>query len=132
MPLPVSVVDAFQAIDKYFKDNNINECGIDVGISTQGPGVYPKFTFTGSSCTQGTLTIIINRGYYFQGDTSALPANVNCSPQAVANNRTAVVATCVSIQYPYAWQFGRVSSLLGATTTLPATISATAVEMNEN
>jgi Flp pilus assembly protein TadG len=132
MSMPMSVNNAFQIVDKYLRDNNINECGIDVTLYTQGPKTYPNFTFTGTNCTQGTLTIVINRGYYFPADTTATPANANCSPQSVGSTQTAVVATCVSIQYPYAWQFGRVASLLGYVTTLPTTINATAVEMNEN
>lgn len=132
MPLPVSVNDAFQVIDQYLTDNGISDCGISLSSLIQGPGSYPNFKFTGS-CSQGQLTIIINRGYFFPADsTAATPANVNCSPQAVGNGTTAVLATCVSIQYPYAWQFGRVASLLGSNTTLPTDINATAVEMNEN
>jgi hypothetical protein len=45
---------------------------------------------------------------------------------------TSVIATCVSIQYGYQWQFGRAASLFGSTMVLPPTITAIAVSTNEN
>jgi len=77
------------------------------------------------------LIITINRGYYFPATTTSQPPGVNCTPQS-ATGATAVVATCVSIQYAYSWRFGRAASLLGGSAVLPASISATAVAMNED
>jgi hypothetical protein len=57
---------------------------------------------------------------------------VTCASQPVASGQTAVIATCVSMQYAYNWRFGRVASLLGSAVALPTEISATAVVMNEN
>jgi hypothetical protein len=43
-----------------------------------------------------------------------------------------MVATCVTITYPYAWRFNTVSSLLGRTILGPNNLTTTAVAYNEN
>jgi len=127
--LPVSVNDAFLAADNYLTANQINDCGI---AATGSPtGLTWTFSASGNGCASPGLKLIINRGYYFpQTGTVALPS-VTCASQPVAG-QTAVIATCVSIQYAYKWRFGRVASLLGSAVALPTEISATAVVMNEN
>jgi TadE-like protein len=126
---PASVLDAFQDIDNYLFANKINDCG----ISGSAPGSTGPLTWTYTAttgCPPGGLVIIINRGYYFPSGSAPLPS-VNCTAQN-AGAGTAVISTCVSIKYGYAWRFGRVASLLGATSTLPNAITVTAVAMNEN
>jgi Flp pilus assembly protein TadG len=126
---PASVLDAFQDIDNYLVANRINDCG----ISGSSPGSTGPLTWTYTAttgCPPGGLVIIINRGDYFPSSSATLPSG-NCTPQN-AGAGTAVISTCVSIQYGYAWRFGRVASLLGATSTLPNAITVTAVAMNEN
>lgn len=123
--LPLSVNDAFLAAKNYLAANQINDCGIATGASPTG--LTWTFTASGSGCS---LTLTINRGYYFPQTGAALPS-VTCASQAVASG-TAVIATCVSIQYAYQWRFGRVASLLGSATTLPTKITAIAVALNEN
>lgn len=132
---PVSVIDAFWMVDNYLVANKINDCG----ISTTSPLITRPSTWTYSAagtslngCPSAGLTIIINRGYYFPAAAAAQPASVNCTPQSVTTSQTAVISTCVSIQYGYQWRFGRAASLLGSTTMLPPTITAVAVAMNEN
>jgi len=130
--LRVSVSHAFQVINNYFVTSNLNNCGIDQGTITPNA---PSWTFKsptgGTQCPPPGMVIIINRGYYFPADAAtATPPDVNCTPQPPGTNM-AVVSTCVSIQYAYKWQFGRVASMFG-TTTLPTSITATAVAMNEN
>jgi Flp pilus assembly protein TadG len=127
--LPASVSDAFQAVDNYLATNQINDCGI---AATGGPsGLKWTFTANGNGCPTSGLTLIVNRGYYFPQTGAGLPS-VNCLSQAPGGGQTAIIATCVSIQYPYPWRFGRVASLLGSAVALPTQISATAVAMNEN
>ena len=124
-PVPESVADAFQMIDSYILENHLSDCGI--ALSGSAP-LY--WTFTGSSgCPGGGMTVIINRGYYFPITGSNLP-NLTCTPQA--GGAASVVATCVSVQYGYQWRFGQAASLLGRNITLPTTIKAVAVAMNEN
>jgi TadE-like protein len=131
--IPVSVQDAFYTIDNFLIANQINDCGInlsDVTVAT------PKWTFqvAGSGlngCPSAGLTIIINRGYYYPAIGATTPPTVTCTPQASAG-QTAVISSCVSIQYGYQWKFGQAASLLGPTPLLPNTLSAVAVAMNEN
>jgi Flp pilus assembly protein TadG len=130
LAVPSSVIDAFQLVDQYLVANKINDCGITAaGVNTAPEGW--TFTGTANGCLGRGLVIIVNRGYTFPATGAITPADVTCTAQAVGA-RTAVIATCVSIQYAYQWQFGRVVSLLGSAATLPTAITATAVAMNEN
>jgi Flp pilus assembly protein TadG len=132
-PLPVSVSDAFSMIDSYLVANHINDCGISSSSATVNRTTW-TYAAPGNGtngCPSSGLTIIINRGYYFPATVAAQPAGADCAPQSVAG-QTAVISTCVSIQYGYQWKFGRAASLLGSTPLLPSTITVTAVAMNEN
>lgn len=127
--LPTSVNDAFLAIDNSLIANNVNDCGI---TPTSTPvGLTWTFTANGNGCPAAGLKVIINRGYYFPQNGAGLPS-ANCTPQSVSNTQTAVISTCVSIEYAYQWRFGRVASLLGSAISLPMQINASAVAMNEN
>lgn len=128
--LPASVADAYQVVDNYLVANKINDCGITNSATFTSPATW-KFAAGGSGCTGSGLTITINRSYYFPANVGAQPATIDCLPQA-PNGQTAAVATCVSIQYAYPWRFAQAASLLGATATLPTTITATSVALNEN
>jgi Flp pilus assembly protein TadG len=125
---PKSVNDAFQVVDSYLLANNLNDCGIT--LSSSPANLTWTSTATGNGCPTGGLELIINRGYYFPATGAALPS-MSCASQSVGA-QTAIIGTCVSIQYAYAWRFGRVASLLGRTVALPNTISTAAVAMNEN
>jgi Flp pilus assembly protein TadG len=126
---PASVNDAFLALDNYLATNHINDCGISATGSRSG--LTWTFTASGNGCVAPGLKLIINRGYYFPQTGAVLPS-VSCAPSALSNGQTAVIGTCVSIQYAYRWRFSRVASLLGSTAALPSQLSATAVAMNEN
>jgi Flp pilus assembly protein TadG len=131
--LPVSVNDAFLMIDNYLVANHINDCGISSSSATVNRTTW-TFAAPGNGtngCPSAGLTILINRGYYFPAAAGNLPAGVDCSPQT-ATGQTAVISTCVNIQYGYQWKFGRAASLLGSTPLLPPTLTVTAVAMNEN
>lgn len=124
---PVSVVDTFWIVDNYLQANNINDCGMSLGATPSGlTWTFSVVPSAGSPCG---ITLTINRGYYFPA-AGGQPAGVDCLPQPPGGS--AVIATCVSIQYVYPWRFGRAASLLGSAVTLPTTINATAVAMNEN
>jgi Flp pilus assembly protein TadG len=126
---PASIADAYQVIYNYLQANQINPCGMNMPAAPSGTLTW---TIVGNPCGNGQLTITINRGYYFQLQQGMnTPATANCQPQT-GGTRPAVIATCVSIQYPYAWQFGRAASLLGSNTILPSSLTAVAVAVNEN
>jgi Flp pilus assembly pilin Flp len=131
-PPPVSVAAAFHVVNNYFVANNLNRCGLS-SVPTSS-GLTWTYKGTTGGCPPGPprgLTIIINRGYYFPASDAVTIANVSCTPQS-AGSQTAVLSTCVSIQYAYRWRFGQVASLLGSSAVLPRTIMATGVAMNEN
>lgn len=125
---PFSVTAAFQVVKNYFVANKLDTCGVAASGSA---GLTWTYTGTSATCPPGGLTITINRGYYFPATAAATIANSSCTPQG-AGAQTAVLSTCVSIQYAYGWRFGRVASLLGSSDTLPSVITATAVAMNED
>jgi Flp pilus assembly protein TadG len=128
--VPTSVIDAFQVVHNNLLANKINDCGIPSATApTSTSGL--TWTYTGTtSCPPGGLTILINRGYYFPTTGATLPS-VTCTSQN-PGGQTAVIGTCVSIQYAYPWRFGKVASLLGSAASLPTQITAAAVAMNEN
>jgi len=130
---PASVIDAYEDIDRYLLANNINDCGI---VQSSSPSSTLTWTSTanGNGCPPAGLTIIINRGYYFSPNLATQPANVLCQPPALSGGptQTALIGTCVSIQYPYQWRFGNIASILGRSQSLPPVITATAVALNEN
>lgn len=129
--LPASVADAYQFIANYFTANAQNLCGVTSASGVRTAPAIWTFSASANGCTGSGLTIIINRGYYFPESSSNTAPSVSCQPQN-PGSQTAVIGTCVSIQYAYPWRFGNVSSLLGSSALLPSVISATAVAMNEN
>ena len=126
---PISVWDVYQIVENYLVANHLSDCGLST-VTPAPVGLTWTYTAT-TSCPPGGLTLIVNRGYYYPASNSGAPAPLACTSQS-PGGQTAVISTCVSIQYPYQWRFGRVASLLGRATTLPTQISATAVVMNEN
>ena len=131
--IPASVQDAFQVVDNYLLANKINPCGINVaGGFFTAPATW-KFSANGNGCVGTGLVVTINRGYYFPMTAGGAPAVLTCVPPDPAGGpQPAVISTCVSIQYAYQWRFGRAARLLGSTMTLPTTINAISVSMNEN
>ena len=125
---PVSVMDAFYLVDNYLQANSINDCGVT--STPTGAGLTWTFTANGNGCPTVGLTIVVNRGYYFPATGAITPA-MNCAPIS-PNGGAAVIGTCVSVQYPYPWRFGRAASLLGNNFNLPTQISAVAIALNEN
>jgi hypothetical protein len=131
-PVPASVIDSFLAVYNDLQANNVNVCGMLPSNGT-APTLNAGLTWTyqgTTNCPSPGLTIIINRGYYFPVTGAALPT-ASCLSQP-AGAQTAVISTCVSIQYAYQWRFGRAASLIGGSTLLPSTIAVVSVAMNEN
>jgi Flp pilus assembly protein TadG len=130
---PISVIDAFQVVDNNLIANNINDCGVTQASGTSS-GLTWQFSVVPTSTSPCGITLTVNRGYYFAAGAATQTANVTCQTQSLAGGptQTAVIGTCVSIQYGYQWRFGRVASVLGVTSSLPSAIIVTAVAMNEN
>ena len=115
--VPVSVSDAYQVVDNYLQSEKINDCGLNGVTPTQGSGLSWSSTSTGT-CPGSGITFSINRGCVTQ--------------QTLAGTSTSMVATCVTITYPYAWRFTFVSTLMGRTIMGPSSLTTTAVAYNEN
>jgi len=117
---PASVVDAFQVVDSYLLSENIPDCGLSTQLPAQTAGTLIwKSIATGSPCgaTSG-IVLTINRGCVTQQTIDKVTVNV--------------VNTCITIQYPYKWQFNSIAGLMGRSVTGPASITATAAALNEN
>jgi Flp pilus assembly protein TadG len=115
--VPASVSDAFQVVDNYLLAEKINDCGLGGKTPSLGSGLTWSASSTGS-CPGGGITFTINRGCI--------------STQTLGGTPTIMVATCVTLTYPYSWRFGSVSSLLGTTIMGPSNLTTTAVAYNEN
>jgi Flp pilus assembly protein TadG len=123
---PMSVKDAFQVAHNYLIANNINDCGLTQSGSPTGL----TWTYTATNGPPPcSITLTINRGYYFPQNSTTV---ANCTAPPSPTGQTAVVSTCVSIQYGYQWRFSRVVSLVGGSAVLPSNITTTAVALNEN
>ena len=125
---PGSVIDVFQIVENYLLVNNVNDCGLK--LNPTNSGLTWTFTANGNGCPSAGITLVVNRGYYFPVTGATLPA-ANCQSQN-PGSQVAVIGTCVSIQYPYPWKFGRVANLIGSRDTLPTQITAVGVSMNED
>ena len=128
--LPSSVTDALKVVDSYLTANSLNDCG----LSTKTPvrsGVTWTYTIAPTGNPPCGITLIINRGYVFPITSTTPPDARTCLSQA-PGSQTALVGTCVSVQYAYDWKFARVASLFGRNDSLPTEISAVAVAFNEN
>jgi Flp pilus assembly protein TadG len=118
---PASVLDAFYVVDNYLISEKLNDCGLSGTLPTQTAGTL-TWVSTVSGCpgggASGTLTLTINRGCV--------------KTQAISGNTVNLVGTCVTILYPYKWQYSSVTGLLGITFIGPTGITTTASAFNEN
>jgi Flp pilus assembly protein TadG len=126
---PSSITPACNLSDRHLTANTHPDCGL-ASKTPSLSGVTWTYTIAPTGNPPCGITVIINRGYYFPVTSTTQPA-LTCQSQA-PGGQTALVGTCVSLQYAYAWRFGRVASLLGRNTALPADLSAVAVALNEN
>jgi Flp pilus assembly protein TadG len=127
--MPVSISDARQVVDNYLLSEQLNDCGLSSSSPAQSSSVI--WTFTANGCAPTSFTLTINRGYFLSPSaTAAAPANCMSVPVGAASQ--AVIATCVTIQYPYVWKFSSVSGFFAGSFLGPSTITTTSVMFNEN
>jgi len=116
--VPASVSDAFQVVDNYLLSEQINDCGLATSAPPAPTGLKWTYTANGGGCPGNGLTLVINRG---------------CKSVIAANGSTMnLIGTCISLTYPYQWEFNNVASLLGWTPSGPPTLTVTAGSFNEN
>jgi hypothetical protein len=111
--VPVSVGDAFQVVDSYLVSEQINDCGLAAAGATFSAPLTWTYTATGS-CPGSGIKLMVNRG---------------CT--TIAGTVT-LIGTCVTITYPYKWEFNNVASSLGWTGSGPSTMTEQAGAFNEN
>jgi len=115
-PVPVSIGDAFQVVDNYLLSEKINDCGLATAGAPAVSGLQWKYTSTGS-CPGAGITLIIDRG---------------CISHIATSAGTDLIGTCITITYPYKWEFNNVASSLGWTGSGPSTMTVKAGALNEN
>jgi len=116
--VPVSVSDANQVVANYLLSEKINTCGLESATPALASGLTWTTTASGSGCPGTGITLSVNRG---------------CITTFTANTNTVnAVGTCVTLTYPYKWQYTAVTGLLGLSFIGPATITTSAAAFNEN
>jgi len=109
-----------QAVDASLIASQMNDCGLATVAGVQTPGTLIwEYDATGGSCTAANeLKLTINRGFLYK-------ATIN-------SNLVDVLATQVTITYPYAWRFNRVITLVspGSTYSGVVTITSTSTMVN--
>lgn len=113
---PASVSDAYQVVDNYLLSENINDCALQANQPQYSAGL----TWVSSAPCSHTsnLVLTINRGCVTQ--------------QTLGGSSVNIAATCVTIQYPYQWEYSKVAGLVGSSFTGPTSITTTATAYNEN
>jgi Flp pilus assembly protein TadG len=117
-PGPNSTLSIRNVVENYLTNAKVPLCGAaGTTTPTSGPGTFGwTFTYTSSPCSASKpFTMTVERNYNF------------------LNGTITVVATRVTLTYPYTWSFGRVIGLMvqGANPALPMTISSDAIVENE-
>jgi hypothetical protein len=119
--LPASVIDAFYVVDNYLISEKLNDCGLSLQPPSQTGGTL-TWVSTVTGCPgggpSGTLTLTINRGCVKQ--------------QTINGNTVNLIGTCVTLLYPYKWQYASVAGVLGMTFIGPTGITTSAAAFNEN
>ncbi len=116
---PSSVIDAFYVVDNYLVSEKINDCGLNTARPTQTTGL--TWVSTTAGCPGGPSTPL------------QLTINRSCITQQTLNAATVnVISTCVTLLYPYKWQYSSVTGLFGITFIGPTSITTTATAFNEN
>jgi Flp pilus assembly protein TadG len=114
---PASVTDAFYVVDNYLISEKINDCGLATPTVTQSALTW-TYSASGSGCPGTGISLQVNRGCV--------------KTQTISGNTVNLVGTCVTIRYPYKWQYSSVTGLLGITFIGPTGITTTASAFNEN
>ena len=119
--VPVSIGDTFQVVDNYLISEKINDCGLATANTMTATGLTWTYTAAGNGCPGNGIKLVINRG--------STPCS---SPITTTSGTLNLIATCVTLTYPYKWEFNNVASALGWTASGPSTMTVSAEAFNEN
>ena len=121
----ISVCAIRDVVDRGLLDARMNDCGLASAAPVSGGAGTLTWTVTANTGCPAPLVLKIERGYFY---TTAL--STPFAPPAT--NPYNVIATKVTLSYPYQWQFNQVIGLLGGTFSGPAQIKTVAVMQNLN
>jgi Flp pilus assembly protein TadG len=115
---PSSVLAIRDLVVNYLQTSKINDCGIGTATATPAGGANPwQWSFTAPCPGGNSVVLTVDRG------------NIFASTVTTGGNPMSVIATNVTISYPYKWQFNRVIGLLVSGASYPAnsqiTVSST-------
>ena len=116
----VSVCAIRDVVDRALLDSNLKDCGMSTKVPASAGNL--TWTITANSGCPTAIVLKIERGYVYP---TTLSAPFNATPLQI-------VATRVTLSYPYQWQFNKVIGLLGGTFTGPAQLKSVAVMQNLN
>ncbi len=118
---PPSVLAVRDLVANSLQSTKLNDCGIGSATATAA-GAPWKWSFTASCGTAGNLVLTVDRGYVFTSAVTAGGTNVK------------IIATNVTLLYPYQWQFNRVAAVLIPSSIYPGTtqIAVGSVMANQN
>jgi len=108
---PASILGIRDLVSNALLSSKANDCGLGSATAVAAGGATPwKWSFTVSCGTAGNLVLTVDRGQAF---TSTVTTSGGTPIKMLATN--------VTILYPYEWQFNRVITLLIPTAIYPGT-----------
>jgi Flp pilus assembly protein TadG len=107
---PNSVLAIRDLVVNYLDSSKINDCGMGSAAATPTGATAPwQWTFMATCPNGNNFVLTVNRGAVFTSTVTT-----------AGGNTIQVIATNVSISYPYKWQFNRVISVLVSGASYPA------------
>jgi Flp pilus assembly protein TadG len=116
--VPVSIWDANWVVDRYLVSEQVNDCGLSGATPTQTAGTMQWVSTSTGTCTGSGISLTVDRGC--KGQITSGPNTLN------------LIQTCITLSYPYQWEFNSVIGLLGGNTVNSNTLTAKAEALNEN
>jgi Flp pilus assembly protein TadG len=120
---PASVLAIRDLVSNSLQSSKANDCGLGSAAATAAGGATPwKWSFTVSCGSAGNLVLTVDRGFAFTSTVTAGGTPIK------------MLATSVTLLYPYQWQFNRVITLLIPTAIYPGTtqIAVGSLMTNQN
>jgi Flp pilus assembly protein TadG len=122
--MPVAVSDSLQAVDSYLLSNSVSDCGWNTTptVTNAAGTLVWAASATCPGISSANFQIKVDRGCISKQSVNMGGNTVNVD----------MIGTCVTINYPYVWQFSGPASLFGFTFIGPTTLSTKAMAFDEN
>ena len=119
---PLSVLAIRDLVSSSLLSSKLSDCGLASATSPPPAGNPWKWTFTVSCGTAGNLVLTVNRAFVITSTVTAGGTPIK------------MLATQVTLLYPYQWQFNRVITVLIPTAIYPGTtqIAVGSVMVNQS